>query len=256
MAVTSNLGLKLPEKTDYFNIDDFNENFKKIDASAGNKEVSYKDLGFLFNLSEIDNLTENGIIYRFVAQEDLSSALGGSFLYELRYVEPENSDAYQIVTSAYYQNTLVRRRLINSDEWSPFIDRTLPESGITWDTLSTSLQSTINSKADIETGTITRDNTAWYANDSTKKMTGTYELNGDYCTITATANLINGWGNVYYSLPVSAVGVGATIFVGASNIYTIETNKLSNISVLEIKTIDGALMTNENVSFTLRYKYK
>ncbi len=251
--VTANLGLKLPERNDYFNIDDFNENFKKIDADAGNKEVYYKDLGFLFNLSEIDSLTENGIIYRFVAQGALSSALGGSFLYELRYIEPEDSDAYQVVTSVYYQNILVRRRLMGSSVWADFIDRTIPDNSITWSALSTSLQ---NALAKIETGKITSDNQAWYSDNSAKKMTGTYELNGNYCIISATAHLIKGWGKVYYSLPVAAKSNAAAVAVNDVN-YTINTTTQSNISVLEINRFDRAVMANDDtIDFVLKYKYK
>ena len=107
-----------------------------------------------------------------------------------------------------------------------------------------------------ERGNITSDNQAWYSDDSTRKMTGTYELNGDYCTLSATAYLINGWGKVYYSLPVSAIGNSATIAVNDVN-YTINTTTLGNISVLEINRFDRGIITQSGfIEFTLRYKYK
>lgn len=107
-----------------------------------------------------------------------------------------------------------------------------------------------------ERGSITSNNQAWYSDDSTRKMTGTYELNGDYCTLSATAHLINGWSRIYYSLPVSAIANSATIAVSDTN-YTINTTIQNNISVLEINRFDRGTITQfGTIDFVLRYKYK
>lgn len=225
--------------------------------------TNYLQTVVLGNLSDTNafnspNFAGLDVIYHFKATGDLAGIFGcdSNSLTdcELYYHSP-----YQIVTVVSTQRKFIREvtRIapsFNATEWREI---ELPVNSVSMEKLDIDLQATINSKADIETGTIP-NNQAWYADNPDYKMVGTYELNGSYCTITATAHRVSGWGIVYYSLPVSAIGVASTIVVGSSKIYTIQTNVQgdSNISVLEIKTIDGSMQTDGTVSFTLRYKYK
>lgn len=192
-TTTENLNLTLPEKTDNFDLDVFNNNFRAIDNFAG----------------EGSEIPDNSI--------------------ELAKLSP------------------TARAAIN--------DKTPTNGSVTWAKLNSSLQNTINAKADIESGTITSDNQAWYSSDPTKKMTGTYQLIGDYCFLSATAQRINGWGTVYYSLPVAAVASGSAAAVNDTN-YTINTATQNNISVLEIMRVDRQTMSDGSLYFTLMYKYK
>ena len=43
-TVTPNLNLKLPAKTDYFSIDDFNDNFTKIDTFVTQLGLSFDSM--------------------------------------------------------------------------------------------------------------------------------------------------------------------------------------------------------------------
>lgn len=43
-SVTPNLELKLPDKTDYFNIEDFNSNFTKIDTFLTRLGLSFDSM--------------------------------------------------------------------------------------------------------------------------------------------------------------------------------------------------------------------
>lgn len=134
-------------------------------------------------------------------------------------------------------------------------DKTPANGSVTWAKLNSAVQNTINSKADVESGTITSDNQAWYSSDTSKKMTGSYQLIGDYCFLSATAQRIDGWGTVYYSLPVAAVASGSAAAVNDTN-YTINTATQNNISVLEIMRADRQTMSDGSLYFTLIYKYK
>lgn len=121
---------------------------------------------------------------------------------------------------------------------------------------SYAVSSALANKAHIESGTIANDNYAWYAGDTSKRLTGTYQLIGDYCILSGTAHRINGWSKVYYSLPVAANKNAAAVSVSDVN-YTINTTVQSNISVLEINRADRGNMTNsDTIDFVLMYKYR
>lgn len=124
----------------------------------------------------------------------------------------------------------------------------------------------INNFPAVEKGQIERSY-AWYAATSGLTETdytieGTYELIGDFCTINATVTTIPNWGVVYYTLPTPALpGTKSCIISTNDNdnkVYFIRTATIeSNNSVIAITTFTGEPMSvKENVTFTLRYKYK
>ncbi len=111
-------------------------------------------------------------------------------------------------------------------------------------------------KADIEYGTVQQNN-AWYTDASQGySLTGNYSIIGDMCILRGTAQCIQGWGVVYYSLPVASLKSSTTLAISGNNFFSIATGTLDNISVLEIRDIHNSLMPGTTISFTLIYKCK
>ncbi|MBQ1616029.1 MAG: hypothetical protein II086_02125, partial [Ruminococcus sp.] len=114
----------------------------------------------------------------------------------------------------------------------------------------------INNAVHGESGTI-GTNYAWYTDQSQGlSLTGTYTLIGDFCTINGTCPLIEGWNTVYYSLPCASLYSAATIARCGSAVLSVVTNTLNNVSVLEIKKLDGGALPSGTISFTLTYRYQ
>jgi hypothetical protein len=113
----------------------------------------------------------------------------------------------------------------------------------------------LNYKASIESGTI-GENYAWYTDPSQGlSLTGTYTLVGDFCTINGTVPLIEGWETVYYSLPCNSLFSACTVARCGNDVFTVATNTLDNVSVIEIKRIGGGTLPSGTLSFTLTYRY-
>ena len=114
----------------------------------------------------------------------------------------------------------------------------------------------VNNAVHGESGTI-GTNYAWYTDQSQGlSLTGTYTLIGDFCTINGTCPLIEGWNTVYYSLPCASLFSAATIARCGSAVLSVVTNTLNNVSVLEIKKLDGGALPSGTISFTLTYRYQ
>lgn len=198
---TSNLSLILPERTDKFNIKDFNDNFTIIDTEVAARLKN-----------EANSVIGNNIASGSIASRHINNILDSASITSNQSKIPSS---YAVLTA-------------------------------------------LASKADMERGTITSDNYAWYSRDAgmyDKKMEGTYQLIGDYCFLSVTAQRIQGWGTVYYSLPVAAIAAGAAAAVSDVN-YTVNTSFQQNISVLEINKADRSTMSAGELYFTLIYKYK
>lgn len=113
--------------------------------------------------------------------------------------------------------------------------------------------------AEKEVGNIVSDNIAWYYGNSDWKIEGTYTLIGNLCFLQASARLINGWQNIYYSLPVAAANFSQTILHWEGKEYIIqipgEIDNNPNYSVLNIRRLDGNLCdSNDTIYFTLIYR--
>lgn len=113
--------------------------------------------------------------------------------------------------------------------------------------------------AEKEVGNIISDNIAWYYENSDWKIEGTYTLIGNLCFLQASARLINGWQNIYYSLPVAAANFSQTILHWGGKEYIIqipdEIDNNPNYSVLNIRRLDGNLCdSNDTIHFTLIYR--
>ena len=127
---------------------------------------------------------------------------------------------------------------------------------LNWNDISPSKGSSSGNALTQETGAV-GENHAWYTDQGQGySLTGTYHLIGDMCFLCGKTPLISGWERVYYSLPVTCVSPSTTLATYDSNIFTISTGTINNISVLELKNINSSLMPSGEISFTLIYKYK
>ena len=106
-----------------------------------------------------------------------------------------------------------------------------------------------------ESGSI-GENYAWYTEPSQGlSLTGTYTVAGDFCTINGTAPLVEGWETVYYSLPCNSLFSACTVARCGNDVFTVATNTLNNVSVIEIKKVGGGALPSGTISFTLTYRY-
>lgn len=111
-----------------------------------------------------------------------------------------------------------------------------------------------------ETGFIADNNQALDYNNSNWVMSGKYTKIGNLCILQATARLIQGWQDVYYSLPIAASTYNSYTTVYQNGVqYIVSTgvktdNQNQNVSVLNINRLDGnAHDSNDTIQFTLTY---
>lgn len=126
------------------------------------------------------------------------------------------------------------------------------------------INTALSHKVDGENGDVSV-NTPEYWSGSTPAsdmMTGTYQLTGEYCTITATATAINGWLYTFYRLPVALdpsvvpmVNVIANCVAGNTE-YIAKIDTTSSINCINIYRKDGQNNQGDAaVSFTITYRY-
>lgn len=100
------------------------------------------------------------------------------------------------------------------------------------------------------------DNYAWYSDHSWNcKLRGSYFLVGNLCVLLGRASLIENWNIVYYSLPKAALSASSTIAITNDVNFTINTDTLSNTSVMRIAKFDNKALPSGEVFFTLIYRY-
>ena len=124
-----------------------------------------------------------------------------------------------------------------------------------WEVIDLCSYAVVHREVHGESGYIS-ENYAWYTDPSQGlSLTGTYTLVGDFCTINGTVPLIEGWETVYYSLPCNSLFSACTVARCGDDVFTVATNTLDNVSVIEIKKIGGGTLPSGNLSFTLTYRY-
>lgn len=124
-----------------------------------------------------------------------------------------------------------------------------------WEVIDLCSYAVVHREVHGEAGYIS-ENYAWYTEPSQGlSLTGTYTLVGDFCTINGTVPLIEGWETVYYSLPCNSLFSASAIARCGDDVFTIATNTLDNISVIEIKKLGGGTLPSGTLSFTLTYRY-
>lgn len=124
-----------------------------------------------------------------------------------------------------------------------------------WEVIDLCSYAVVHREVHGESGYIS-ENYAWYTDPSQGlSLTGTYTLVGDFCTINGTVPLIEGWETVYYSLPCNSLFSACTVARCGDDVFTVATNTLDNVSVIEIKKIGGGTLPSGTLSFTLTYRY-
>ena len=124
-----------------------------------------------------------------------------------------------------------------------------------WEVIDLCSYAVVHREVHGESGCIS-ENYAWYTDPSQGlSLTGTYTLVGDFCTINGTVPLIEGWETVYYSLPCNSLFSACTVARCGNDVFTVATNTLDNVSVIEIKKIGGGTLPSGTLSFTLTYRY-
>lgn len=111
-------------------------------------------------------------------------------------------------------------------------------------------------KADVENGAVYVGAPEHYSG-SDHHMTGTYQLVGEYCTITATAKVMAGWQYTFYRLPEAPLSnVMQFIFVGDVE-YAIKTDVHDGQNCVNIYRVDGNYQAQGDVDvpFTITYRY-
>ena len=124
-----------------------------------------------------------------------------------------------------------------------------------WEVIDLCSYAVVHREVHGESGYIS-ENYAWYTDPSQGlSLSGTYTLVGDFCTINGTVPLIEGWETVYYSLPCNSLFSACTVARCGNDVFTVATNTLDNVSVIEIKKIGGGTLPSGTLSFTLTYRY-
>lgn len=219
------------------NIADENVTYAKLSSelqstidSVPETPLGYTRLGDLITATALDSATYCNVsgFYQFTAVSSLAASIGvnSGTKCELRYV-----NGYQVVTATATQEKYVRKvnsvaPTFSASSWGKVIDN-------------------------IETGTIS--STAIVPSGSTKTISGTYELNGDYCTVSADVNTDSGASEMQFALPVTSLSPSYAIGQGAGT-YLINTGA-SNSNVV-IKPLSSGTLSEATVSFTITYKYK
>lgn len=112
-----------------------------------------------------------------------------------------------------------------------------------------------------ETGSIGTDH-KYHEGNTSAYMNGTYAIFGDVCLIWInSAELINGWGEMWYPLPKVAVNtpsVYATSEAGQVLYISIDARDMSCVNIHHVNYTGGSdnTLTNSSVTFTLAYRWR
>ena len=120
----------------------------------------------------------------------------------------------------------------------------------------TEIESKLSQKVDGENGSVSVASPEHYSG-SDHTMTGSYQLTGEYCIVTATAKVVAGWQYTFYRLPVVPLSdVMEFIFVGSVQ-YAIKTDIHDGHNCVNIYRVDGnyQAQTDLDVPFTITYRY-
>lgn len=194
-----------------------------------------------------------------ISSGDLADALWDDLTIEERAIRKTSStstitDIKPIMKGQYYFSTERGVIGVKRSEATPTTESGTPLYIESYDT--TTVNNKLSSKADIESGSL---DSCENINDSAKHLTGSYQLTGDICTLSATAPIRQGQTYEAYYLPVTSDGYSC-----GTTVYPISTSAppgtLYRIAVSEnyvvVKLSNGAEFSGStNISFTISYKY-
>lgn len=143
--------------------------------------------------------------------------------------------------------------------------------------LNNNFPTILNTTLNYETGVFEQSGEVWWVNTTSdplqykpyRILNGTYETIGSYCTITAKVEKVEGWVDIYVSLPFTPLETASTTAVDNEgiiyNIITTTQSDDNNVAhpVVGISRQDRKGMErgdndhpNSYIEFTLKYKYR
>ena len=199
-----------------------------------------------------------------IAADDLSEAIADD-VYD--YLEMEKlarlaaestattNDLKPVVKGQYYYSSERGTIGVKTSEATPITQSIPPQYIESYDTTTT--DNKLADKANIETGSV---DDCYNVNSSNLHMSGSYQLIGDMCFISAHAPLRQGQTKETYNLPVSADGYASVIAIGPFTTQAQEFGTIYHLKaqadVILIQKSDGtAFGSNDFVDFTISYKY-
>lgn len=120
------------------------------------------------------------------------------------------------------------------------------------------IDSNLALKLDGENGSVSVNAPEYWSGSTpaTPMMTGAYQLEGEYCTVTCTAKMVQGWLYVFYRLPLVPLSDVMTSIISDGIEYVVKTDTINSINCVNIYRKDGQNHASANdVPFTIRYRY-
>lgn len=245
----------------------------------------YLDIGLVSGLAELKDLPEGR--YRFQWNYAAASSLpAGGYKVEIRnyyylrsggtiysgvsrIITGENGDVYTYnsSTSPYTGDNGLQGALTykSMKYWVDSSSDLLDGSGsynVDGIVSASAIRDALATKLDYETGVV---NTPAWDISSSYKMTGSYQLVGDYCTLCVNVNTMAGRSDVIYTLPKPGISQSTdktfrmVTISDSGKEYTIETGTRTGAYVYPIIRIfrkTGENLDGENLEFIYTYKYK
>lgn len=199
-----------------------------------------------------------------ISSSDLTSALSDDMYDDLHIDELADlavsstasiNDLKPVVKGQYYYSSERGTIGVKTSEATSTTDPTYPQYIESYDTTTT--DNKLADKANIETGSV---DDCYNVNSSNLHMSGSYQLIGDMCFISAHAPLRQGQTKETYKLPVLADGYASVVAIGPFTNQQQEFGAIYHLKaqadVILIHKSDGtAFGSNDFVDFTISYKY-
>lgn len=199
-----------------------------------------------------------------ISSSDLTSALSDDMYDDLHIDEladlavsstATTTDLKPVVKGQYYYSSERGTIGVKTSEATSTTDPTSPQYIESYDTTTT--DNKLADKANIETGSV---DDCYNVNSSNLHLSGSYQLIGDMCFISAHAPLRQGQTKEVYNLPVSADGYASVVAIGPFTTQAQEFGTIYHLKaqadVILIQKSDGtAFGSNDFVDFTISYKY-
>lgn len=199
-----------------------------------------------------------------ISSSDLTSALSDDMYDDLHIDEladlavsstATTTDLKPVVKGQYYYSSERGTIGVKTSEATSTTDPTSPQYIESYDTTTT--DNKLADKANIETGSV---DDCYNVNSSNLHLSGSYQLIGNMCFISAHAPLRQGQTKETYKLPVLADGYASVVAIGPFTNQQQEFGTIYHLKaqadVILIHKSDGtAFGSNDFVDFTISYKY-
>lgn len=199
-----------------------------------------------------------------IAADDLSGAIADDVYDYLQMEElarlaldstATTNDLKPVTKGQYYYSSERGTIGVKTSEATSTAESIPPQYIESYDTTTT--DNKLAGKANIETGSV---DDCYNVNSSSLHLSGSYQLIGDMCFVSAHAPLRQGQTKEVYNLPVSADGYASVVAIGPFTAQAQEFGTIYHLKaqadVILIHKSDGtAFGSNDFVDFTISYKY-